>query len=409
MCWLTWCTHWLPLPIVMAMPGRFLNFAVVLCPPLVIGLAWRWRSMWQVAALFTAIMLYCVLRTMTVRMELFYVPAVAKVIVGGALVLIYLPLRRSGDGRLRFLLSGATLLSLALLAFLWRHDWRLATLIGLTLAALWLSRSRLRRPLPKYFEPWLSFLAASCPLVAAGIQAGPMLAVGLAAGTLARSASGEGRLFGRARASPWYGFRHHLFRRRAAWPIFSCLCLTLVGLQAAKQLEAKNGRFNDWHNDPVFAAAARSEGLLLTAPRMGVVQLRSRRGILLNGEAMNQLTYVPASGPAMNRMLNKIYGDDLLTPRPAGWIKAGGLMRYSAYDLWQNRTRDEWRRLANEFGFRQIVTYPDWKLNLPLAASSRDFLLYEVPDVALPGGERLASHSDQRRNSGLDDVQNKMK
>jgi hypothetical protein len=386
MCWLTWCTRWLPLPLVMAMPGRFLNFAVVLCPPLVIGLAWRWRAMWSVAALFAALMLYCVLRTLTVRMELFYVPPIAKVIVVIGLALVYLRSRRWGGGRQSFSIRAVMVLCLALSAFLWRHDWRLAALVWLMLGGFLLLRNRLQTPLRRKLKRALGLVAGVCPMIAAGIQSGPWLAIGLAAGILTQRASEDGRLFGLAGASGRWSAVDRLFHRRAARLLFGCLCLALVGGQAVKQLKARSNRFNDWHNDAVFAAAGRSEGLLLTAPRMGIVQLRSRRGILLNGEAMNQLTYVPASGPGMNRMLNEIYGDDLLTPRPVGWVKAGGLMRYSAYELWQNRTPTEWQRLANQFGFRHIVTYPDWKLNLPLAASSRDYLLYEVP-----GTDRLGS------------------
>jgi hypothetical protein len=396
MCWLTWCTHWLPLPLVMAMPGRFLNFAVVLCPALIFGFAWRWRALWPAATLFAVLVLYCVLRTVTVRMELFYVPAAAKLLVVGALVLSCLLLPCGTAGWLQRFSRGTALASLVLLAILWRHDWRLVAMVAPAFGLVLMSRNGVQRPLPKLLEYGVGVVAAVCPLVAAGIQAGPLLAIGLAAGTLCGSIAATRLL--RSFASLSAGWHARL--NSVAPPghkmlniVCGMLCLALVAWQSARQLEAKSGRFSDWQNDPVFAAAHRSDGLLLTAPRMGVVQLRSRRGVLLNGEAMNQLTYVPASGPAMNHMLNDLYGDDLLRPRPAGWIKAGGLMRYSAYDLWQDRTPDEWQRLAAAFGFRHIVTYPDWKLNLPLVASSRDYLLYEVPNVKPSRDETVAAEN----------------
>ena len=393
MCWLTWCTHWLPLAVVMAMPGRFLNFAVVLAPALLAGLAWRWRSMWSVAALYAGLMLFCVLRTVTVRMELFYVPAAAKVFVACGLILLYLQAQgeSSGRGRLQYWLRSASLVSLALLAFLWRREWHLAGLLCLAVIVLYLLRNRLKRPLARGWEPLLVGVAISCPLIAAGIQAGPWLALGLAAGVLCLESKVQSPRSKVERASSTLDFGHWTLDSHVVVLVLGAACLALVGSQVARQLEARSKRFSDWRNDPLFAAAGKSDGLLLTAPRLGIVQLRSRRGVVLNGEAMNQLTYVPASGPAMNRMLNEIYGDDLLTPRPAGWMKAGGLMQHSAYDLWQNRPPEEWRRLAREFGFRHIVTYRDWKLQLPIAASSGDYLLYHVPEQAASNAIYLSS------------------
>jgi hypothetical protein len=115
---------------------------------------------------------------------------------------------------------------------------------------------------------------------------------------------------------------------------------------------------------------------LLVVPRMCLVQLRTRRPVLLNGEAMNQITYVPQSGPAMNEIVKGIYGDDILKPRPAWWQNWGGLMAHSGYELWQAREPAEWRRLSREFGFTQIVTGREWKLRLPVLARSETLILY---------------------------------
>lgn len=128
----------------------------------------------------------------------------------------------------------------------------------------------------------------------------------------------------------------------------------------------------------MFAAAAKSHGLLLTVPRLGIAQLRSRRGLVLYGQALNQITYVPSSGPAINRVLKGIYDEDLLKPRPPGWVKCGGIMHDSARGVWQARTPGEWQRLGREFGFSAILTYRDWRLRLPIAAQNAELTLYRV-------------------------------
>jgi hypothetical protein len=135
----------------------------------------------------------------------------------------------------------------------------------------------------------------------------------------------------------------------------------------------------DWRNDPVFARASQGRGLLLTASTLRAIQLQTRRGVLLEGPSLNQLPYVPASGPAMNRILNAVYGEDILTPRPFNWLHTGGLKRYCGRELWESRDADHWRTLAREFGFTDVLTYADWSLKLPVVARNEELTLYHVP------------------------------
>jgi hypothetical protein len=156
-------------------------------------------------------------------------------------------------------------------------------------------------------------------------------------------------------------------------------CLLVFG-SFALQAVSSYASLPDWRNDPVFARASQGRGLLLTASTLRAVQLQTRRGVVLEGSALNQLPYVPDSGPEMNRILNVVYGEDLLAPRPFNWVRTGGLKRHCGRELWEQRSPDEWRRLAREFGFSDIVTYAGWSLKLPVAARSEKLTLYHVPD-----------------------------
>jgi hypothetical protein len=168
--------------------------------------------------------------------------------------------------------------------------------------------------------------------------------------------------------------------RMASLATLGGICAIVAGGKLIREATAGQARLRNWTNDPVLAAVSRGTGLTLTASRIDLVQLQSRRGVLLYGAAMNQLTYVPASAPKINEILRSVYGEDMLSPRPAGWMRCGGLMIESGRRLWADRDVEEWVRLAREFGFTDVVTYADWTTKLPLVARNMKYALYHVPD-----------------------------
>jgi hypothetical protein len=278
-------------------------------------------------------------------------------------------------------LRGAAAASLAAAAFAWRREELFAIAIGaIALGGLWLAHSR---------QTWsrvedgsrgqrivlqlLRFVDAACLAAIAAMVVGPWFVLGLAACGLAMD------------RNRWLTY---FDRRFALSPVargvltagLIAIAATVAGGGLLRQAIAGRARLKDWTNDPVFARLSQGTGLTLTASRIPLIQLQTRRGVLLYGAAMNQITYVPSSGPKMNEILRKVYGDDILAPRPANWIPCGGLMRASGRELWAQRDLDEWIRLAREFGFSDVVTYADWTAKLPLVARNEKYALYHVPD-----------------------------
>ena len=47
--------------------------------------------------------------------------------------------------------------------------------------------------------------------------------------------------------------------------------------------------------------------------------------------------------------------------------------------MWEAYSTDKWREIGRDFHVTQVLTYPDWTLNLPIAAHSRRLLLYQIP------------------------------
>ena len=140
-------------------------------------------------------------------------------------------------------------------------------------------------------------------------------------------------------------------------------------------------------NDIVLRAASEGEGLLITSGNMELMQLKTRRPLLVNTGALDQLSYVPASGPEMNRALTAIYGVDLFDPPEAIRIaRPGALLETTGKDLWESRNQQQWIDLGETFGTTQILTFSGWTLGLPLEAENDKYRLYRIPRQADPEG-----------------------
>ena len=65
-----------------------------------------------------------------------------------------------------------------------------------------------------------------------------------------------------------------------------------------------------------FADVAARPGVLLLAGDLHLIQLRTRRPVLLDTGALDTVMYSLETGAAMQRMLRDIYGLDLFNPPP---------------------------------------------------------------------------------------------
>jgi hypothetical protein len=115
----------------------------------------------------------------------------------------------------------------------------------------------------------------------------------------------------------------------------------------------------------------------LTAGDLHLIQLRTRRPVLLDGGGLDGLLYSLEAGPEMERILRDVYGIDLLNP-PKEARGAGRIPPIANRRVWESYSPEKWREIARDFHVTQVLTYPDWTLNLPIAAHSRRLLLYDI-------------------------------
>jgi hypothetical protein len=136
--------------------------------------------------------------------------------------------------------------------------------------------------------------------------------------------------------------------------------------------------FRDRTNDPLYAAvAAESRGVVLTAGGYQLVQLYTRRPVLLYG-ALDTLPYAPETGPEMQRVLQDIYGVDFYHP-PESARGTGTLPRDAHRALWEHNSPERWEQIGRRWDVTQVLTPAGWTLHLPIAAESPAFRLYRIP------------------------------
>lgn len=131
-------------------------------------------------------------------------------------------------------------------------------------------------------------------------------------------------------------------------------------------------------DDRLLAKVASRKGLILTSSNIDMVQLLTRRPVLLDGGTLDNLCYIPKTAPNINRILNEIYGIDFFNP-PQETIGMGSLPHFAGKTLWESRSLEQWQKIRKKYGVIDILTYNTWRLKLPKVLHNSKYSLYYIP------------------------------
>lgn len=377
----------LPAWLVSAMPGRYINLVGLAFAPFLLGLLARFLDEYSLRIAAMGLMIVGCLRSIALITAWFYIPPISKIMLVAAcwlsVELLREPLARLSarptvipSRVMNFVLTGFRMLPSAALLYLSARWFAADTKFAILTAgvAVW---AYFRTKLPSRLFGLIcetSMLLFSTSNLFAG--AALLSAAGLVFSVFGATTFAFGLAFFLVPVPvSRFGEFSLASVSRTRLCLFALTIVAIVGLHA----RAGYAGLEDWRNSPVYAAAAEGEGLLLTCPRMRLVQLRTRRPLVISCFGINQITYVPESAVGINRVLDKIYGEDLAAPRPADWKRRGGLAPDTGRDLWENRGRATWAALGREFGFTQVLTIHDWRLDLPIVAEDENMKLYAIP------------------------------
>ncbi len=330
--------EWLPTIVLMAMPGRYINVACLVYPTILLGLLCRGRNQFVPTAIIVGSFYYMILRNYSREMGV-YIPETFYSTILVTLMLLGSAWRWStsenGQPSRELITWRWICLAGLVLLTVWHGPQKLPLLLlytgGVVCAllpnSLWDRLDRL------HWRGVLSVIMAGVCSFSAIMLFGYGLAVSLTA-----ACAGVAIL-------DW--------RRRTKQPRFisnpavgllgaGVLAVALLSISVFSYSRAVVAycHFYDYRGDALLHRVYRGKGMLLASSTIRVMQLLTRRPVMLEGAALNQLPYVPESGPSMSRILRRIYQDDVLVPRPDWWkVRRGGLMQMSGKTIWQLRKR----------------------------------------------------------------------
>jgi hypothetical protein len=170
-------------------------------------------------------------------------------------------------------------------------------------------------------------------------------------------------------------------------PIVVAAYASTIALLAATvlitwNLERRPGfDMSDRTDDELYRTLSVGDGLLLTAGDLHLVQLRTRRPVLLDGGGLDALPYAIEAAPEMERILREVYGVDLFNPPEEARFR-GAVPPEFTKQVWEGYTPQGWDRIAEQFGVRQVLTPGTWQLQLPVAIRKGRLIVYDIPDIS---------------------------
>ncbi len=166
--------------------------------------------------------------------------------------------------------------------------------------------------------------------------------------------------------------------QRGVIPLILIIITVVLNARLLKNWQSAANVFNDRTNDPFFTEVSRRPGMLATGSGIRLIQLYTRRPVLLDVDSLDLLPYTLEVGPEINRILKEVYGTDLFNPPSVG-LHRGTLPTEPAKTVWQSRTFEEWQSIKQQFGVTNLLTEKSWKLDLPEVAHNEYFVLYQIP------------------------------
>lgn len=186
-------------------------------------------------------------------------------------------------------------------------------------------------------------------------------------------------------ASPWKSGRPQAEGRRDGTRILAAIrtvrtaSLGALILYAAPALQSRALVLHDRTNDLFFSSVASGESLLVTGGDLRLIQLRTRRPVLLDGGGLDGLAYALEAGPAMTDILRDVYAIDLFHPPEEG-RGAGSIPRFTNRKAWEGYSLQKWREIRRTYKVGEVLTEADWTLTLPTVAEGHQLRLYRIPN-----------------------------
>lgn len=134
----------------------------------------------------------------------------------------------------------------------------------------------------------------------------------------------------------------------------------------------------DSSNNLFFQKISEDKGILLNTNEGFLISLKTKRPVWFDMAALDGFTMVPECAEKFNSGLKEIYGVSLLEMPAKEFRNKGVLLSELHRILWETRSLDCWRTLANKYSFTGIIVPKSWKLTLPVSAENEELAYYSL-------------------------------
>ena len=160
------------------------------------------------------------------------------------------------------------------------------------------------------------------------------------------------------------------------------LAVLVVALASGWRIVGPRSIFRDRTNNAFYeTVAADRRGLTVSSGSFQLVQLYTRRPVLIDSGALDTMVYAPEGGPATAQIVTDVYGIDFFDPPRE--MRSSSLIPHDANRFTWSPSRfsaQRWRELRRTYNVSQIVTRSDYELDLPMVAEGDGLRLYRIPD-----------------------------
>jgi hypothetical protein len=163
------------------------------------------------------------------------------------------------------------------------------------------------------------------------------------------------------------------------WLLVPLVLMGTAPLAAAALVVFHPPQLHDRTNNRLFAELAKGEGLVATAGELELIQLRTRRPVLIDGGGLDSLPYARDTAPEMARILRDVYSIDFFHP-PLEARHRAMIPATHNRAVWESRPHDDWKDLGRKYGLRQLLVPRDWDLDLPALSGNKELLVYDIPE-----------------------------
>jgi hypothetical protein len=186
----------------------------------------------------------------------------------------------------------------------------------------------------------------------------------------------------------------NLNNRRGRWSALSAvvvLCLALLGVMGFQAWQHRSHLpVSEFDRAVRLYLERQGEGdaILLVPHQQETLQARLGHPVMTDLASFNLIPYRPSMGPSQYKVYRDFYEINFV-PRKGEQPYPTPEWEYPERVVWPRKSKEEWQRLSEEYGFRYIIA-PDFiTLEMPTVLSGDGNILYVVPLH-----ETAAEHSD---------------